>query len=276
MQAITIQDFFTRYKDLKAKEKWKKIIKLGNKALKNDCNHIDSLTIHNILTTTSFYLSDIDGALNYGNAALKISESHTDVSANESVRALYLLSAVYRAKNDKDTANEYIQKALIAIKDKNISDHIRAKVFFNAGALQQDLYEKPQSALEFFDAAIRLFPQNHDDYIRTMIRIIKCIFTQNAKYLPLAESKLSEIESFIIPETKTHVHFLQLKAKICIKSDNIEEAKESLNLGIKIAANKDMKQDYDRLNSLLYDIMILEYEKGYHRYTLPRTSVLMK
>lgn len=240
------KQFFEQYAQLKKQENWRDIIELGNQALSIDLTDTQKALVCNRLTSCYFYLGQYADALESSKIAFSNAKASGDIE--QQARAIYLISAVYRAQKNKEESRKYIDTAL-KFTNKNISDFTKAKIYFNAGALEQDLDNNPEKASKSYSIAMSYFEPGSDDYARTAIRNIRC-------FLELGKISIAKLESerlTIDPNTKTFVHFLQLKSKIDIAQERYGEAYQRASQALEIAKAKDMTQEVERLKSLISD-----------------------
>lgn len=176
-----------------------------------------------------------------------------------SAKSLYLISATYRARalaaktsrnhyeEYKTLANDNIQKALNWTPSR-VNNFIKAKVFFNAGALHHDLIyfleenernAQFERAADYYQKSKELFQPGSDDFNRVVIRYIRLMMDNQkidtfAKLIDLTK----EIESNINKETKTSVQFLQLLSKISLNFKEYNKARQCASKALEIAKAK--------------------------------------
>ena len=257
--------FFTEYYELKKSEQWNEIIVLGELALKSQTlNTEEKSKIILRLASCYFYKGDIEKCAELSDSSSK--DIEIAKYPNLLARSYYLASAAYRAlssrasnKEDKlkfaTTASKYINDALL-IDEKSITPFIKAKIYFNAGALEHEVNLDLDKALKYYQVAIEIFDQNkayEDDYNRTVIRIIRAkLELGNIK---VAELEAKNLDGKIAPESKTKVHLLQLKSKIAFKNSELFKSYCYALNACKLAVDKCMIADYTRSNSMIQNII---------------------
>ncbi|GFR05493.1 uncharacterized protein TNCT_117071 [Trichonephila clavata] len=164
----SVEKFFQEYDALKESEDWKGIIDIGLKALEDSKITNENLALIKCrLTSCYYYLGQFEEALKVAKGTL---EGATQADKKElQARSLYLISAIYRAlflkaseeekteQKYKESASENIERALKLLSDHDVSDFTKAKVYFNAGALEHDVNVSLGSALEHYSQAMKLF-----------------------------------------------------------------------------------------------------------------------
>lgn len=251
--------FFEDYETLKRTEQWQKIIVLGLESLKNT-KIGDKALIQTRLASSYYYLGEYVNAYHMAFTALENAKKakNDDLFAT----SLYLISATYRAralaaKTSKDHYDEYkrfandnIQKALNLALTSKVNNFIKAKVFFNAGALHHDLIyfleenernAQFERAADYYQKSKELFQPGSDDFNRVVIRYIRLMMDNQkidtfAKLIDLTK----EIESNINKETKTSVQFLQLLSKISLNFKEYNKARQCASKALEIAKAKNI------------------------------------
>lgn len=260
-----LTQFCQEYQALKASENWQRIIDLGLKALGNSqMIEKNSALIQNRLASCYYYLGDHDEALKYANNAYK-----SAVQANDNglkARSLYLSSAIYRMlalktagnkkKEYKDCSQVNINAALKLLHDHyDISDVVKAKVYFNDGALKHDLMKDFDAAIERYSQAEELFKKEElcdDDINRTIMRRIRANL-ESGKIQP--DELISKVKALNIDkETKTGVHQSILLSKLLTECGYIYEALTCAKEGLEVAKNKSMSTEVRMLNKVIYYI----------------------
>lgn len=249
--------FFTEYKTLKENEDWKRIIKLGNEALldKNLTDEEQAL-IGVRLTSNYFYLADHETALKYAQSAYEDALNATNPELM--ARSIYLISAGHRAiylktsnEEHKKLAKENIDYALNYTELDEVTPFTKAKIYFNAGALEQDVFKDFTKASNYFSKAMGLFHKDSDDYDRTAIRNIRCL-------LELGQNNTAKLEverMTVDPNTKTGVQFLLLKTRVYLALPQYKNAYKCATEGLEKANEKGMKSEAKTLTDLLKEIL---------------------
>ncbi len=240
----------------KHRGQWEKIRLCHLQKLKEKkINDFQKAESYNVLATNSHYLGEYDAALKYSLLAGKYA-----VTINQKARSYYLTSAAYRSKaqqkgsskQNKANALLFINKALDLVNDSQLTDKWRAKIFFNAGALNHDLFSDITTSQKYYNSALRFFPEGSDDYARASIRLIRSILESGD--INIAKDKLKKLHRHILPQSKTHVHFLQLEAKLNMACNQYEKANVIINRALAIAKDQSLKGDIDRIEGLQVEI----------------------
>jgi tetratricopeptide (TPR) repeat protein len=238
---------------LAKQEKWKDIISRGTEALidAKDANRVqDEAKICAQLTSTSFYLGDYPQALVYANRCHELSSEFTDPSLL--IRALYLESAIYRAKGEYVRAVEIAEEAAFIYSQKEVDDpNLRGKIYFNLGAAYADnpTGDLEKAARSYF-VALDCFNgvRATDDIIRTSIRLGKVYLLQ--KQYDLTQKTIDEVRPLITSERlKMQADYLEAQLKFA--KNEIENATKIAKRGLEIARTLGAKEDEARLNRLL-------------------------
>ncbi len=256
--------FFEEYEDLKRSERWQEIIDLGINALKDDeIIDKDKSLIKTRITSCYYYLGKYTEANQMAIEALENAKKAGD--SDLCVRSLYLISATYRALASKASGTQHeeykrlshdnIKEALDQISNFEVSNFIKAKAFFNAGALYHDLNFSSEMAEKYYQQAIELFHSGSDDYNRCVIRNIR-LMMDNKKIVTVDEFIFftKKIENNINKETKTGVQFLQLLSKLFLNFGKYNKALEYADRALKTATAKSMQTELGILNQLIVEI----------------------
>jgi len=260
-----LTQFCQEYEALKVSENWKRIIDLGLKALGNSqITEKNSALIQHKLSSCYYYLGEHNKALKYAKNAY---ESAVQVDDNGlKTRSLYLSSAIYRMlalktagekrKEYEDCSQVNINAALKLLHDHpDISDVVKAKVYFNDGALKHDLMKNFDAAIARYLQAEELFKKEElcdDDINRTIMRRIRAN-VESGKIQP--DELISEVKALNIDkETKTGVHQSLLLSKLLIECEEICEALICAKEGLEVAKNKSMSTEVRMLNKVIYYI----------------------
>ena len=243
--------FKSRYYDLKKKEDWKQIVLIGNTALEEKIADEERAEIHEIMATTHHYLGEYDNTIQHAGFASKFSKD-----INLKAKACYLASAGYRNKCNIEPGNvsyqaharQWIDQALELTSIPELEDRWRAKVYFNAGALYHDVFHDNFKAQNFYRQACHFYSQGSDDYNRTQLRMIRSTLESGDSNQALLD--IEALREYITPSSKTHVHFLQLEAKIAIKQECHIKADDLLKKALHLAEKKGMSGDFRRLQNL--------------------------
>lgn len=234
-------------------EKWEEVISYHQNLLQTESpNNCTRAEIYNVLATTYHYLGDYNNTIYFGELGAEFS-----TSTNQQIRSYYLISAAYRSKaqqkdtkpNNKEAALSWINKALRLANSPYIDDHWKSKVFFNAGALYHDVFHYKEKAKNYYIKAMKLCRKDSDSYNRILLRFIRILLESG--YIDDAQKKINELKPLIKNETKTHVHLLQLEAKISIARKQFIESRNLLEKALILAKRKNMKGEIKRLNKLL-------------------------
>lgn len=147
-------DFFMNYDIFKASEDWAEIIDLRNSALSKGLNSKDNALINSRLASSLFYLGKKQEALDaatyaFGNATLA---ENKELEA----RSLYLISASHRVLGLVEEAFSFIYDALKLVDNSGVDQITKLKIFFNSGALYQDLNHNSIKAKEYYAQALEI------------------------------------------------------------------------------------------------------------------------
>ena len=255
-------EFFANYDRLKQKEAWHEIIELGSKALNyNDLTSEERAKINLRLASSYYYIGDYkNGAISADNGRIG-STNNLDSLA----RSYYLLSACNRAMSLKTTnektsnypeiAHEFIDKALALVNNHSVRDFTRAKIYFNAGALAQDVDANFLDASKYYLKAMEIFaknPDNKDAYNRTVIRYIRSqLELGNVR---LADIEAKELARTINKNTRTGVQLLELQSKIALRQGKFQKSYQKIEQALELAQKKGMKADIERLEKFKQNI----------------------
>ncbi|MFN7038789.1 MAG: tetratricopeptide repeat protein [Alphaproteobacteria bacterium] len=264
---ITIAEFFQKFEYLKQKEKWQETIELGNEALKAGPIGIDSVKIELILASCYFYLGNINETLNLAKQILETINNLFEDQHDLKARALYLSSAAYRMLAQKAESEEgkkiytvnsdnNINKALELTKNVKLENFIIAKIYFNAGALEQDVKNNLAQSMEYYSKAMDIFGSEKewvDDYNRAAIRYIRCKLENGNLRTALIEAK--KLSNNIDINSKTGVHLLYLIGKIYLKKEDYVRSYQCTKQAIDIANNKNMNADLAKIKELEKEIL---------------------
>ncbi|MEI6187163.1 MAG: hypothetical protein WCP46_01500 [Alphaproteobacteria bacterium] len=239
-----LNEFESSYHTLKEQENWQEIIIKGIRTINNDAltNEEKSL-IYARLASCYFYLGNYEEARKAALEGFKLAGDDPNLLG----RSLYLQSAIYRATKQQELAFKMIKKALELTNNPKMNEYVKAKIYFNAGALHQDLFNQSELASQYYKQAMKIYKEYSDDYCRTAIRYIRCL---------VELGKLNEAKEFfenlqVKEGSKTFVHLLQIKGKICLKEGDNEKGLLYLNQALAIAQSKGMVKDAERLNELI-------------------------
>lgn len=149
-----------------------------------------------------------------------------------------------------------INAALKLLRDhSDISDVVKAKVYFNGGALKHDLMNNFDAAIERYSQAEELFKKEElcdDDINRTIMRRIRAN-VESGRIQP--DKLISEVQALNIDkETKIGVHQSILLSKLLIECEKIYEALICAKESLKVAKNKSMSTEVRMLNKVIYCI----------------------
>lgn len=248
-----MEAFQVRYLELKGKEDWVGIIHLGEALLQQPGTPpaAQEALIRNRLASCYFYLGCYPEALESAQKSLNVAVHQKDCEAQ--ARALYLISAVHRVleqkypgKGHQARATESILLAMTMPSQDAISAFTRAKVYFNAGALAQDVELDWVQAAQYYAEALRVFDPAGDDYARTLIRQARCFLSAGKP-----EEALSQAESLRSdPNTRTGIHLLQLKAQIQLALGNPALACLYIETALQLAKSTGMARETELLEAL--------------------------
>lgn len=242
-------DFFMQYDDLKESESWQEIVDLGNQALNEGLNSRDNALINARLASDLFYLGKKQEAL--GAATYAFGNATIAENKELEARSLYLILASHRALGAKEEAFSFIHNALLYVDNEEVGQITKLKIFFNSGALYQDLNHNPIKAKEYYALALKICKELYyeDDCNRTSIRSIRATLEQGD---PIeANKEAHELEAKINLNNKTGVHFLQLKSKIAFALNDYPSACLYASEGLNFAVLKQMQTEIKMLNMLL-------------------------
>lgn len=239
------------YYTLKSEENWRGIIKLGEKVLlDSNISNKDQAITRNRMASCYHYLGDYKEMENIALQALSNANDCSDIELK--VQALYLISAAYRGLKDEKESRKYIDQALKIIFENEISNLNKAKVYFNAGALEHDLCNSLDKANRYYTISMDLFPLGSEEYNRTAIRHIRCVFEKGQ----INTAKLEADKLRIEPETKTGVQFSMLLSKVYISSQEYHKAYSCAISAKEIADRKSMETESGRLKDLIDSIKV--------------------
>ena len=243
--------FFVDYDQLKQNENWREIIRLGLDAIK-----LESITdkaksrISSRLASCYYYLGDVAMALEQANHAIATASGDINLLGN----SYYLLSAFNRALSTiakkqpyYNDAHNWIKAALELVNNPKITPGVKAKIYFNAGALYHDVDGELQSACFYYLKSMKIITVG-DDYNRTKIRYIRILLELND--LDKTVQQAGELEKQIDLNTKTGVHFLQLQANIHFKLCDFVQCFKYIDQALVTAADRNMLEDVKRLQEL--------------------------
>ncbi len=258
--------FFQEYPKLKEQEAWPKIINLGLQSINTGNLTPEEQAVVNLrLASCYHYIGKFEMAAKIAENARKYLESSDNIDLLG--RSYYLLSASYRSislkapspdKQKKFTkiAHEWIDRALTLTDNSKVKNFTKAKIYFNAGALEQDVDHNNKKACEYYLKAMKIFaeePHAKDDYDRTAIRYLRSQLELGN--LNAAELKAKELAKTIDLDSKTGVHLLQLQSKISFQKDTFHESYNYVEQALDIALRKGLKTDIDRLEILKQTII---------------------
>lgn len=226
------ENFFMQYETLQNAEDWTNIVNLRNNALEEGLDPQNNALINTRLASSLFYLGKKQEAL----------ETATYAFANASfienkeleARSLYLILAGHRALGAKMQAFVFIDNALGYVDNTEVTQITKLKIFFNSGALYQDLNNDPATAMGYYSKALEICQRinDEDDCNRTKIRSIRATLELGDAFKAAKESE----ELTINLNSKTGVHFLQLKSKIAFALNDYPSARLYASEGLNIAA----------------------------------------
>lgn len=244
-------DFFMNFETLKLSESWEEIVNLGYSALNEDLDPQNNARINTRLASSLFYLGNKQEALDaatyaFGNASLA---GNKELEA----RSLYLISAAHRGLGTKEEAFAFIHDALKFANNLEVGQITKLKIFFNAGALYQDLSNDAVKAQEYYTKALEICTnlKDEDDCNRTKIRSIRAILEQGDALF--ASNQANELSSKININSKTGVHLLQLRSKIAFALNDYQNSCLYASQGFNIAKAKQMQTEINMFNALLKD-----------------------
>ncbi|CAK8162396.1 exported hypothetical protein [Candidatus Xenohaliotis californiensis] len=253
------------YQSLKAEEKWQSIADISHKILlDNNLDHFSKSLVLNRLASSYFYLGDYENVLNSSMKALyHAKKSASNVSQ---IRSLYLLSAAHRAlatkksfSNHKKKSLQFINHALVLLdKQQPIQDcnfFIAGKVYFNAGALYQDILQNNKKAIWYYEQALTMFNHSSDDYYRTAIRYIRCLLESGEHNI--AKIKMNQFSTNLC--TKTGIHHRILKVRVYSKLGEFDKAYKIATEALEQAKVKSMVREIDMLDILIQEITATQF-----------------
>ncbi|OEY86378.1 hypothetical protein BIY23_04480 [Wolbachia pipientis] len=208
------QDFLLLCWHYQNEGKWSEIIAYGESSLefikgldsskfsKKDYEYRVNISCE--IISCHFYLGDHDKALKVAKDATAYTKQ---ISNNDlKVRISYLISACYRALASKEKgeqhekykkdADDYIKEACALCNKYPISQGIKIKVYFNAGALEQDLNNSPSAARKYYEQALNILENPEfkdkffDNYCRTQIRYIRALLEDTSSDISFHSTKL--------------------------------------------------------------------------------------
>lgn len=242
-------DFFMNYETLKLPENWEELVTLGNNALNEGLNPQNNALINARLASSLFYLGKKQEALDsatyaFGNASLV---ENKELEA----RGLYLISAAHRSLGAKEEALSYIHDALAYADNKEVGQITKLKIFFNSGALYQDLNNDPAIAQTYYEKALEICQEinEEDDCTRTKIRSIRATLELGDAFQ--ANQEATELTEKINLSSKTGVHFLLLRSKISYELENYADSARYSMQGLEIAQAKQMQTEVTQLKELI-------------------------
>jgi len=258
-----VDEYFKKTPELKKLESWRKITTLGQKALADEsATDKERALIHAELASNHYYLGEYEEVEVHALGCLALAKALP--KPDLLVRSLYLLSADQRALGQQADdplvagkhfieSMQWIEKALDFIPLVK-SRFIRAKVFFNAGAIYTDSRSGDlEKAVPYYEKALALFKElNHqDDYNRSAIRLGKTYLKLGV--LSKVEAILVEIEPLIGME-RTLANFYLLNAEFFIKKENRQKAKSTIEKALTITKKLEMTTETKTLETLLENL----------------------
>ena len=254
---------------LKQRGCWKKHLELGAVALKQadkirDARSIMLLCVQ--MASSSFYLGDYDHSLKLAESALKSARQQKDSVAE--TEALYLLSAIARAKG-QPAAVTLAEQALSVLQKNMLDDPVlEGKVYFNFGAALSDTYPQQLSqSKKYLQQAYLLFVANkrNGDAFRTGLRWTRVEYLQG--HYEEALKLLRSLTYWIEGPRLQMLYDFQL-AKVLHRLQRWQEADDFAHNALKLAKRLDAVRDRERIERLLEVIR----KKSF----LPDSDVLQK
>lgn len=240
----TFSSFDAEYTKYKASNNWVEIISLGETLLATDIKMLpaEQARLRCRLCSSYFYSAKYPKMIEHGLIALGIATQEQII--NLQAKALYLISAGYRATSDEYNSRFYINQALDMTK-LDIDPFIKGKIYFNAGALEQDLCKKYSIAIEHYTQAEWLFASG-DDRDRIVLRRAQCM-----SFIGQVEGANNLLNTLSIDKnSRTYVHFLQTRAKVADAEANYPQALLYIDEALSLPLINLMPKDQERLQQL--------------------------
>ena len=231
---------------------WRRHLELGDAALRQadgvrDARPVMLLSLQ--MASSSFYLGDYDHSLKLAKSALQAALQQKDSAAE--TEALYLQSAIARAKGEA-AAVTLAEQSLSVFHKSMLDDQVlEGKVYFNLGAALSDTYpQQLDKSKEYLQQAYLLFVANkrNNDALRAGVRWARVEYLQEHydEALKLLRSFTYWVEG---PRLKMLYDF-QL-AKVLHRLQRWQEADALVQSALNLANELDARRDKERIEVLL-------------------------
>lgn len=231
---------------------WKKHLELGAVALKQtdkirDARPLMLLTLQ--MASSSFYLGDYDHSLKLAESALQAARQQKDSTAE--TEALYLQSAIARAKGDP-IAVTLAEQALSVLQKSMLDDQVlEGKVYFNLGAALSDTYPlQLDKSKHHLQQAYLLFVANkrNGDALRSGLRWSRVEY-QQGHY----EDALKLLRSFThwVEGPRLEMLYDFQLARVLHRLQRWQEAEALAHSALKLANRLGATRDRERIEHLL-------------------------
>lgn len=262
-----IQKYFTAEEILSKAEKWEEIIEQSAAPLAKATEtkrHADAAKIYVQRTSAFFKLGKYAEALE-STVCCDVLFNHFE-NPPQTIHALYLKSAVYRALAGQNQIEEEQQKSYqqaietaeaalhVYVEEKMQNEKLLGKVYFNLGAAHAD---NPKGTLPdavlCYQTALKCFEisDSLEDSIRTYVRMGKIYLLRN-EYEAL-KALIQEARINLLPE-RLVMHIDYLEAQYLIAVQEYDHAERIIKSGLARAVILHAEEDQRRFNSLLIKI----------------------
>ena len=240
---------------LKDKGCWHKHLELGTTALAESEQKGDNRTIMLLslqLASSSFYLGDYDHSFKLAARALR--EGRQQQNKAVQAEALYLQSAIARAKGQPDAVS-LAEDALTILQKERMDDPVlEGKVHFNLGAALSDIPPKKlNQSKQHLKQAYSLFVANkrNHDALRAGLRWTRVEYLQG--HYPEALKLIKSLELWVDGPRSKMLYNYQL-AKVLHRLKDWRKANHYAMEALKLAETLDASRDKARIDTLLLAI----------------------
>lgn len=241
--SLALTEVRTQLSSCKKQEQWEKITQIIESFLSNhlDITSQEKMPLIKELCSSYYRLGLYTETIQSAN---KLYNMGDDNDPNIKATALYFMSAGYRGLKEPEQARDHITTALNMI-EQNIEQAIKAKIYFNAGALEQDLCQNYDTAIHYYTQANALLDST-EDHNRTNIRLAhsKALCGE----LGEANQLLSQID--VEYGNRTHIQFLITSAEIKGIEKEYDIALDNIQKALEMARKKQMITEVERLEKL--------------------------
>jgi len=230
-------NYYFRNSDFQLAEKYFSISANNYKLKKNEVEYAKQLANLGVI-------NEITGKYNKANENYLIALTIFNATNLELQSSMIYnnLGIVHQQLEEDSIALQYYRKSLI-ISQKLNRDDLIAKRLNNIGTIQEEFYQRIDSALYYYNASYRFAQQDSmNDFLPTIENNIAYIYIQQDK-LDLADSLLQQVY-LKAKETNNHElsSILRNQAELFLKRNQNELAIQKLNEAIEIARKKSNKE----------------------------------